>query len=329
MQFDLSEDDLRQYGSRQVDPPDFDEFWSRSISEADSIPLDASFTRVETPLTHLDVFDVSFRGFGGQPIRGWLKTPRTRHGGPIPAVVEFIGYGGGRGLPMENLLFSSAGFAHLVMDTRGQGSSWSVGVTPDNFASNGPQTPGVMTRGIESKESYYYRRLIIDGVRAVGAVRAFDGVDDQRVAVHGISQGGGIALAVGSLAPGLSAVVARVPFLCDFPRATTITNSHPYREVTHYLSVQRERAADALATLAYFDGVNFAKRITAPTHVSTALMDDVCPPSTVFGAYNSITAAKSIRVWPHNAHEGGQGFDDQDAIAFLGVHLGTAAPVVA
>ncbi len=62
-------------------------------------------------------------GFGGSPIRGWLHLPAGR-GGPIPAVVEYIGYGGGRGLAHERILWAAAGYAHFVMDTRGQGSEW-------------------------------------------------------------------------------------------------------------------------------------------------------------------------------------------------------------
>ena len=85
-----------------------------------------------------------FRGYGGQDIRGWLRVP-AGHTGPLPAVVQYVGYGGGRGHALESLLWASAGFAHLHMDTRGQGAAWSVGDTPDP-APAGPQVPGVMTR---------------------------------------------------------------------------------------------------------------------------------------------------------------------------------------
>ena len=49
----------------------------------------------------------------------------------VARVVEYIGYGGGRSFPLIWLTWASAGYAHLVMDTRGQGSSWSPGDTPD------------------------------------------------------------------------------------------------------------------------------------------------------------------------------------------------------
>ena len=68
-------------------------------------------------LTEIDSYDVTFAGFGGSPIRGWLHLPA--HGtGPVAAVVEYLGYGGGRGLAHERVLWAAAGYAHLVMDTR-------------------------------------------------------------------------------------------------------------------------------------------------------------------------------------------------------------------
>jgi len=112
-------------------------------------------------------------------------------GSPVPCLVEYIGYGGGRGLPHEWLLWSAAGYAHFVMDTRGQGSSWRSGDTPDREPDgSNPQYPGFMTRGILDPQTYYYRRVFIDAVRALEAARTHPAIDPQRVAVLGGSQGG-------------------------------------------------------------------------------------------------------------------------------------------
>jgi cephalosporin-C deacetylase len=266
-------------------------------------------------LTTLDVYDVTFAGWAGQPVRAWLRVPAGATG-PLPAVVQFVGYGGGRGAAAENLFWASAGFAHLQMDTRGQGSGWSIGSTPDPDGS-GPAHPGVMTRGIDSRETYYYRRVFMDAVRAVEAARALDVVDSSRVSVVGGSQGGGIALAVAGLVPGLAAVAAYVPFLCDFRRATVITDADPYKEIGRYLAVHRHRASSVHDVLAYFDGVNFAKRATAPARFTTALMDPTCPPSTVFGAFHAYGGPAEITVWPYNGHEGGGPEDDLLALALF------------
>ena len=58
-----------------------------------------------------------------------------------------------------------------------------------------------MTRGIEDPDTYYYRRLMTDAVRAVEAVRSLPAVAVDSVAVQGVSQGGGLALAVAGLVP--------------------------------------------------------------------------------------------------------------------------------
>jgi len=312
---DLPEPALREYRSTQTDPDDFDEFWAATLAETRAHPLDLRVDRVDAGLTTLDVYDVTFAGWAGQPVRAWLRVPAGATG-PLPAVVQFVGYGGGRGAAVENLFWASAGFAHLQMDTRGQGSGWSIGATPDPDGS-GPAHPGVMTRGIDSRETYYYRRVFTDAVRAVEAARRLDVVDASRVSVVGGSQGGGIALAVAGLVPGLAAVAPYVPFLCDFRRATVITDADPYKEIGRYLAVHRHRASSVHDVLAYFDGVNFAKRATAPARFTTALMDPTCPPSTVFGAFHAYGGPAEITVWPYNGHEGGGPEDDLLALALF------------
>ena len=130
--FDLPLEELRAYLPERSEPPDFDAFWADTIAAARSAGAAAAprFDRVDGPLRTVTVDDVTFPGFGGQPIKGWLLAPigATR---PLPTVVEYLGYGGGRSLPFQWLRWAAAGYAHLVMDTRGQGSAWSPGDTPD------------------------------------------------------------------------------------------------------------------------------------------------------------------------------------------------------
>lgn len=313
---DLSEGELREYRSAQTDPHDFDAFWADTLAESRAFDSPVTLSRVETGLRTIDTFDVTFPGFRGQPIRAWLRVPAGAQG-PLPTVVQYVGYGGGRGHALENLLWASAGFAHLHMDTRGQGSVWGGGGVTADPEGTGPQTPGFMTRGIDSRETYYYRRLFTDAVRAVDAARTLTQVDASRIAVLGGSQGGGTALAVAGLVPDLAAAIAYVPFLCDYRRATVITDGFPYKEIGMYLSTHRDAVERVHDTLAYFDGVNFAKRASAPAWFTSALMDATCPPSTVFGAYNNYAGPKQMRVWPYNGHESGEVFDDEASLGVL------------
>jgi cephalosporin-C deacetylase len=312
---------LREYLPERVEAPDFDAFWATTISQARSAAADPVFTPHDAGLTTVEVYDVTFSGFAGQPVKGWLLMPRHTEG-PLPCVVEYVGYNGGRGLPHEWLQWSAAGYAHLVMDTRGQGSNGSlVGDTPDPDSFGGPQAPGFLTRGIADPEHYYYRRVFTDAVRAVDTARSHPRIDPDRVIVTGGSQGGGISLAVAGLVDGLTAVMPNVPFLCHYRRATEITDAHPYREITSYLKAHRPHVEKVFQTLSYFDGLNFAARATVPALFSVALMDSICPASTVFAAYNHYTGTdKQISVWPYNGHEGGAGFQFPEMHAFARKH---------
>lgn len=303
---DLTLDELRAYRSAAEVPADFDEFWDRTLAESRAAGGDVILVPAESPVSELVVEDLTFAGFGGEPIRGWVIRPRDSQ--PRATVVQYVGYGGGRGLPHEHLHWASSGFVHVVMDTRGQGSAWGTGGdTPDPHGS-GPAFPGFMTRGIQSRETYYYRRVFTDAVRLIDAVRGFDFVDPIAVAVTGGSQGGAISLAVAGLVPGLRAVMPDVPFLCDFRRSVELTPDAPFTELRNYLAIHRDVVDETFTTLSYFDGVNFARRATAPARFSVALMDPIVLPSTVFAAYNDYAGDdREIDVYPYNGHEGGQG----------------------
>ena len=304
--FDLSPAELAAYLPEVREPADFDDFWSATLSESRAAGGDVTVVPAASPFSTVDVFDVTFPGFAGDPIKAWLIRPRGIEE-PLPAVVEYIGYGGGRGAIGEKLGWASAGYAHLVMDTRGQGSAWGTGGSTPDPHGTGASTPGFMTRGIENPADYYYRRVFTDAVRAIDAVRTLPGIDPTRVSVAGASQGGGIAIAAAGLAEGLVAALPEVPFLCHFERAVGFTDRDPYQEIARYLSVHRGAEERVFETLSYFDGVNLAARADAATLFSVALMDFTCPPSTVYAAYNRYAGAdKQIEVYPFNDHEGGQ-----------------------
>ena len=315
---DLSLEELRVYRPERTEPTDFDQFWTETLEAARAQPLGLEHPAVDTGLSLIAVDDVTFAGYGGQPIKAWLARPAQAEG-PLPCIVEYCGYGGGRGLPTEHLFWAAAGYAHLVMDTRGQGGGWRVGATPDDGAEGaGPSIDGFMTKGIQSPETYYYRRLYTDAVRAVEAARAHPAVDAGQVYVKGASQGGGIAIAVAGLVPDLGGVLTEVPFLQQFRRATEITDSFPYKQIANFLATQRNEVHNVFRTLSYFDGLNFAARANAPALYSVALMDDVCPPSTVFASFNHYAGGtKEIEVFPYNGHEGGGPFSAPSQRSFL------------
>ena len=314
-QYDLPRDQLVKYTPDLVVPKDLDSFWTATLDEARASAKPPVFEPVQCGLTLVDCFDVTFSGFGGNPVRAWLHLPAATSD-RLPIVVRYLGYGGGRGLPHEVSPWTLAGYGCLTVDTRGQGSGWSPGDTPDPVGTT-PSVSGFMTKGVLDPHDYYYRRVFTDAVLAVEMIREHPLADPDRVAVTGVSQGGGLTLAVSALVPDLWAVMPDVPFLCDFPRATEIVEKDPYREVVHYLSIHRDHVERVFATLAYFDAAMLARRATAPALFSVALMDLICPPSTVYAAYNSYGGTKEIVEYPFNDHEGGQVFHQAEQLRWL------------
>ena len=204
------------------------------------------------------------------------------------------------------------------MDTRGQGSTWSAGDTPDLYADGGnAHYPGSMTKGILDPKHYYYRRVFTDAVRAIEAARSHPEVDASQIAVTGGSQGGGITIAAAGLVPDVVAAMPDVPFLCHYRRATEIEDTYPYKEIAEFCHVHRDKVDTVFNTLSYFDGVNFAARAKAKTLFSVGLMDKICPPSTVYAAYNHWAGEKDIKVYPYNGHEGGQSYQTVEKLKFL------------
>ncbi|AYY12861.1 acetylxylan esterase [Actinobacteria bacterium YIM 96077] len=314
--FDKPLAELREYRPERDEQPDFDAFWQRTLAEARDLPLEAEFTPYDAGLSVIDVYDVRFCGWGGHRIAGWFMLPAGTTE-PLPTVVTYIGYGGGRGLPHDWLTLPAAGYATFIMDTRGQGSVNIPGDTPDPVGGASPQAPGFLTRGVLDPDDYYYRRVFTDAVRAVEAALTHPCADAGRVVVDGSSQGGGIAQAVAALYPGLLGAMIDVPFLTGFRRATELVDTMPYREIVTYLATHRDHEEQVFRTLSYFDGTNFAPRCTVPALFSVALMDATCPPSTVFGSYNHYAGPKEIRVWTYNQHEGGQTFQVRERLTWL------------
>lgn len=312
---DLPLEELRSYRPDVAEPDDFDDFWAAQLAAARAELAAPEFIPVDTPLQYADVFDVRFSGYGGSRIAGWLQLPQAARPG-APLVVEFVGYNGGRGEPLDWLPWPALGYPHFVMDSRGQGGGWRTGDTPDPQDAGLPSTNGFMTQGIADPRDHYFTRLFVDAALALDAVRDHPAAANG-VITSGASQGGALTLAAAALAGGVAAVLPDVPFLAHPRRAVAVTDSRPYGELIEYCALRSDAVEQVFRTLSYFDVVNHGKRLAAPALFSVGLVDDITPPSTVFAAYNHYAGPKDICVYPFNGHEGGGVRQLHAKLAFL------------
>jgi cephalosporin-C deacetylase len=298
---------------------DFNLFWNANLEESARIPLNPEFAELQDDVLPLArVYDTAFDGVDGVRVRGWFVTPR-RVDRPLPAVVQFIGYSGGREYP--HLLASHVlnGFCAFIMDSRGQGGNtgWKLDT------SYGGER-GFITHGILDRNEYYYRAFYLDTVRAVEAVAARPEVDQTRIAAIGGSQGGALSIACASLSDRVAVMAPDVPWLSHFRRSIDIAVG-PYEEITNFMKRFPERIEQAFATLSYFDNMNLVTRTKVKAaYYSVGLWDDICPPSSVYASYNHLPEGveKAIEVYPYNKHEGGGNLHQHRKLNWLRKILG-------
>ena len=311
-------DQLVKYVPELTAQEDFGSFWDGQLAHSSSVPLNAEFTEVPDRLPLARVYDVAFDGVDGVRVKGWFLTPRQVDG-PLPAVVQFIGYSGGRDYPHQLAAHVLNGFCAFIMDSRGQGgdTGWRVETT------YGAER-GFITHGMLNPQEYYYRAFYLDTVRAVEVVAARPEVDATRIAAIGGSQGGALTIACASLSPRVAAMAPDVPWLSHFRRALDICVG-PYEEIINFLKRFPEQIEPAFRTLSYFDNMNLVHRTRVrAAYYSVGLWDAVCPPSTVYASYNHlpVDVKKNIEVYPYNGHEGGGSLHQQRKLEWLRHTLG-------
>jgi cephalosporin-C deacetylase len=292
-------------------PADLDAFWQATISElAQTDPNPQLSELPEQTHREFTSYTVTVDSFQGQRIRGWYSVPNDRvPGRRLPAILAVPGYGGAKPIPTHLPL---AGYAVLTLFPRGQGESlqdWQV-------------DPGAtkLTHHLGDKERYYYRAAYMDCLRGVDFLAARDEVDASRIGMWSRSQGGGFTLATAALDSRITAAVAEEPFMCNYPESISITTS-PYCELNDYVTAHPERRQQALDTLAYFDTLNLADRITCPILLDIGMKDETCPYRTIMPVFERITAPKSLCVYPELTHSACTDFNGH-AIHWLGRYLG-------
>lgn len=300
--FDLPLAELKRYAGCNPRPADFDEYWERAGAELDAVEpaVELAPARFQVPFARCR--HLYFTGVGGARIHAKLLLPAAP-AAPGPALLMFHGYRGSSPDWSELLGYAAAGFTVAALDCRGQG-----GRSQDVGGVRGNTLYGHIIRGLaDGPDRLLYRQIFLDTVALARVVMALDEVDAARVGATGASQGGGLTLACAALEPRIARAAPVYPFLCDYQRVWQMDQAErAYRELRDFFRLYdptHEQEQCYFERLGYIDVQHLAGRIRAQVLMGVGLMDQVCPPSTQFAAYNKITAPKEMVIYPDFEHE--------------------------
>ncbi|MCM0649564.1 acetylxylan esterase [Clostridium swellfunianum] len=313
--FDMPLEELKAYKPALTKENDFNEFWEATLKESKAQPINAEVVPRNYPISQVNVYDVYFDGFKNSKIYARYVLPKNADKeNKVPAVVFFHGYNWNSYVISDVLKYSIMGYGVLIVDVRGQNVK-----SPDHNHYDNGGAAGWMTNGILNPYNYYYRYVYMDCVRAVDFIANREEIDEEKIAVHGSSQGGALSIAAGALSDKVKIVLTDVPYLCHFKRSVQLYLDSPYKEIYHYFKIHdslHKTEEQVYRTLSYFDCMNLGTKIKADVLASVGLEDVTCPPSTVFAAYNHMNTNKEIRVYPEFGH-GGFNQQEEEKIAFL------------
>ena len=245
---------------------------------------------------------MTFTGIGGARVYAKLIKPNNIDQ-PGPAVVMFHGYSMNSGDWFSKLGYVAQGYTVAAMDCRGQG-----GRSEDQGGVQGWTLNGHIVRGLDDDpNNLLYRSIFLDSAQLTGIVMDMPEVDETLVGATGGSQGGGLTLACAALEPRIKRAAPIFPFLTDYQRVWEIDQDvNAYQELRDWFrrfDPRHEREQEVFTRLGYIDVQHLANRIQGEVLMAVGLMDEICPPSTQFAAYNKITAPKSLVVYPDYGHE--------------------------
>lgn len=308
-QIDMPLSELKTYAGINPKPADFDAYWQRAFEEMDQVDPQVELKPAAFKADYADCFDLYFTGVGGARVHAkYLRSTSAKK--PGPAVLEFHGYSMSAGSWVSKLAWVAAGMSVASLDVRGQGGS-----SQDIWSFKGTTRNGHIVRGLEDHpDRLFYRNVYMDTVRLARIVMGFDEVDADRLGATGWSQGGALTLACAALEPRIKRAAPVYPFLSDYKRVWEMDLiKRAYAEIPEFFrkhDPMHERIDMWWERLGYIDIQHLAPRIKGEVLMGVGLMDDCCPPSSQFAAYNKITSAKNVKVYPDFSHEMLPGMDD-------------------
>ncbi len=312
---DMPLEKLRAYQGINPKPQDHEAYWQAALEEMRSVDPQVELKPAKFQAPFAECFDIYFTGVRGARIHAKYLRPKARPT-PHPAVLQFHGYTGHAGEWHDKLNYVAAGMSVAAMDCRGQGGS-----SEDTGGIKGTTHHGHIIRGLSDRpENLLFRHIFLDTAQLASVVMNLPEVDAERVGAMGGSQGGGLTLACAALEPGIKRAAPVFPFLCDYRRVWEMDLAmHAYAELKtffRFFDPTHANEDEWFRRLGYIDLQHLAPRIKAKLLMGLGLMDNICPPSTQFAAYNKMTCEKEMVIYPDFGHEGLPDFGDR-TFAFM------------
>ena len=284
-------------------PADFEAFWNKNLEtarkEVKSDKLIVKCEKVDKYTTdEFDCYLLKLKTDSRHAVYGYLTKPKEGASGKYPVVL----CPPGAGIktikePMRNTYYAKNGFIRLEMEIHGLNPE----MTDEQFkeiSTAFDRENGYLENGLDDRDNYYMKHVYVACVRALDYLTSLPEWDGRNVFVQGGSQGGALSLITAGLDPRVTACVANHPALADM--AGYLDNragGYP-----HLNRLNNMLTPEKVATLAYYDVVNFARRITCPVFLTWGYNDNTCPPTTSYIVWNLITAPKESLITPVNEH---------------------------
>ncbi len=252
-------------------PADFDEFWAAKLKAMRAIPLDPVLRPVTSDVAGVEISAVKVTALTSH-MQGYVARPRRE--GKFPALVTYQGAGVRALRPAAAANRAAEGWLVLDVDAHDKAPDASTG-PPFNYH----------TIGNTDREQSYFLNMYLRDTRAIDYIASRPDWDGKTIVILGTSMGGQQGLVTAALNPDrITALLVNEPAGGD-------TNGELHGRSAAYPNWPSSDPKAMQAAL-YFDTVNFASLIQAPTLVSMGFVDTVVPPAGVWIALNQIPAPK-------------------------------------
>ncbi|HKZ37443.1 MAG TPA: acetylxylan esterase [Chryseolinea sp.] len=280
-----------------VDNPDnFVQFWEQAKLEASKIPMDAKMTLLpERCNEKVNVYHVNIQNFRtGARLYGILCIPKGE--GKFPALLKVPGagiraYSGDVATAERGIITFEIGI-HGIPVTMDPG----VYVDLGNSALN-----GYFNFNLDNRDRYYYKRVYLGCVRANDFLLSLPQFDGTNLGVSGGSQGGALSIITAALDPRVKYLAAFYPALSDVTGYLK-GRAGGWPHLFDKSNAQFNNTKEKLETVKYYDVVNFARQLKVPGFYSWGFNDETCPPTSMYSAYNVITAPKELYLDLETGH---------------------------